>query len=961
MRRRYGIPDHDQRPFNVAYAAARLAQEDKRKVQDRMCTVPILNQPNSVSQGPTRTGEIYDLPSQQTIPPVTLRVSGYDESDKPITKRSSFSSSTQPSRAPAPSAHSDVSSSRLRLAPRGNTYNTPHDEKQTVQHEAQSESDHVGHDSSIEMASAPVSRKSKRMADSSDDGDMRSSQENRQDKRRRKASSRRLKKDVRRDDDVEMEVDVLDVKTFRAKKRDRTEVESTFGADDDVTHNEDVDVALSRHRKRKQRKSANIFRGQKRGRDLDSPGVDTDYGNPRGKGRAFRRRSATSDTDLSAEDVQTSKDPLCKGRRIGEEWEAHGVHFRVGPDGQRLRKVLIKEGRLKFNMPVDSEHPDRSASVTAIVERWYTEEQYTAAKEAQELAWQDSDKSSAEPEMPNDRVGTSSNAGKQLLWASTSNTGSPVRKIRISGHSSAIASPRITLFSVPPPPQYARRVSSLYSSSVAKPVEMSPKLRPSRSYSKWEKQEIEAEAIARLRRKADEKEKAKAKADAEAKAVEATKVALALSLAPPPTLAKSDERPLVNQTTTPAFSVAQPPKADDQAAGSTNTPSLFNIPTSSSGTRPSEIKVKPENKTTFVPPGPSFSFPAAPISATHNPAPTAPGSGPSPPNPAISGLFAQNAPPPTAPPPLNTNSSLAPLSFTFGQTKAPANAPIANGSLTSQGDDPGAAPRGTFSFPQPSNFTTTTTNGSNPAAGGISDSQKPKFNFGISNKPPSISPSHPPAVPAPSNPPKAAFSFGTSMSSSIPSVQPVSSASNTTTSITTIAPSFLSSSAFGVEGNGKPSGFAMNGAAPAVSGIKPTESTAESRGQSGPKEAASVSSATLFGAPDTGSAKSISFAQPAPKPLFSFGAVPGTGNPKSETEKAPAPFTFGASGSTPSAVPPTPGSVFSDSAAKNSGPITQPLFGAPKNAATGGGFALNQNSTTSPLWFGSFGSQSQKS
>lgn len=42
--------------------------------------------------------------------------------------------------------------------------------------------------------------------------------------------------------------------------------------------------------------------------------------------------------------------------------------------------------------------------MTAIVERWYTEEQYTAAKEAHELAWQDSDKSSAEPEMPNDRV-----------------------------------------------------------------------------------------------------------------------------------------------------------------------------------------------------------------------------------------------------------------------------------------------------------------------------------------------------------------------------------------------------------------------------------------------------------------------------------------------------------------------------------------------------------------------------
>ncbi|KAH8999069.1 hypothetical protein EDB92DRAFT_924280 [Lactarius akahatsu] len=881
-------------------------------------------------------GEIYDLPSQQTVPPVTLRVSGYDESNKPITKRSLFSSS-QPSRVPFPSAYSDVSNSRFRLpSSRGDAYNSPHDEEHRVQHEAKLES--------TEIDSAPVTRKSKRVADSSDDGDLRSSQENRHDKRRRKASSRRVKKYVQRDDDVEMEVDESDVKTSRrAKKRDRTEVESTFGADDDINHNEDVDSTLYHHRKRRQRKSTNTFHGQKRGRDLDSPGVDTDYCNPRGKGRAFRRRSATSDTDLSAEDVQTSKDPLCKGRRIGEEWEAHGVQFRVGPDGQRLRKVLIKVDRLKFNMPVDSEHPDRSASVTAIVERWYTEEQYTAAKEAHELAWQDSDKSSVEPEMPNDRVGASSNAGKQLLWASTSNTGSPVRKIRISGHSSAIVSPRISLFSVPPPPQYARRVSSLYSSSVVKPLEMSPKLRPSRSYSKWEKQEIEAEAIARLRRKAEEKEKAKA--DAEAKAAEETKAALALRSPAPPTLAKSDEKPPVIQTPAPAFSVAQPPKADTQVANSTNTPSLFKIPTSSSDTRSSETKGKPENKPTLAVPAPSFSFSATPVSAAHNSAPTP--SGPPPSNPAVSSFFAQSAPPPTAPPPLNTNGPVAPpSSFTFGQTKAPTNAPIANGSLTSQGDGPSAQPRGTFSFPQPSN-STTTTNGSNtapPPTGGISDSQKPKFNFGISSKPPSTSPSNSSAAPAPSNPPKSIFNFGTSASSSLPSGQPITSPSNTIASSTTMAPSIPSSLTFG--GGGKTNGFSTSGAVPTASDIKPSENAGmESRGQSGPKEP--VSSATLFGVPNGGANSST--------PLFSFG---GTGFPKSETGKAP--FTFGTSGSTPSVVPPTPGSVFSDSTAKSSAPIAQPLFGAPKNGATGGGFTIAQNSTT-PFLFGSSGSQSQKS
>jgi hypothetical protein len=105
---------------------------------------------------------------------------------------------------------------------------------------------------------------------------------------------------------------------------------------------------------------------------------------------------------------------------------------------------------------------------------------------------------------------------------------------------------------------------------------------------------------------------------------------------------------------------------------------------------------------------------------------------------------------------------------------------------------------------------------------------------------------------------------------------------------------------------------------------------------------------------------------PAAKPFFSFGAV--SGNSKPDTGKAPTTFTFGASGgSTPSAVPPTPGSVFSDSAAKNpqnSGPIAQPLFGAAKNAATGGGFTFGQTTTAappSPFTFGAFGSQSQKS
>ena len=211
--------------------------------------------------------------------------------------------------------------------------------------------DHLVHDSGIDVDSAPAPRRSKRVADSSDDSDLRYSQENRHDKRRRKVSSRHLKKRMQKGDAVEMNGSSEIKMTLGGKKRDRTEMDSSFGAEDDMLYNDqDTDFALHRHRRRRQRNSTNSSRGQKRGRDVDSLGVDTDSGDLRGRRKAFRHRPDTSDTDPSVEDGQLSRDPLCRGRRIGEEWEAHGVQFRVGSDGKRLRRVLVKEDRPKFNM-----------------------------------------------------------------------------------------------------------------------------------------------------------------------------------------------------------------------------------------------------------------------------------------------------------------------------------------------------------------------------------------------------------------------------------------------------------------------------------------------------------------------------------------------------------------------------------------------------------------------------------
>ena len=211
--------------------------------------------------------------------------------------------------------------------------------------------DHFVHDSGIDVDSAPAPRRSKRMADSSDDSDLRYSQENRHDKRRRKVSSRHLKKRMQKGGDVEMNSISEVQSSLGGKKRDRTEMDSSFGAEDDMLYNDqDTDFALHRHRRRRQRKSTNGLRGQKRERDVDTLGADTDSGDVRGRRKAFRHRPDSSDTDPSVEDGQVSRDPLCRGRRIGEEWEAHGVQFRVGSDGKRLRRVLVKEDRPKFNM-----------------------------------------------------------------------------------------------------------------------------------------------------------------------------------------------------------------------------------------------------------------------------------------------------------------------------------------------------------------------------------------------------------------------------------------------------------------------------------------------------------------------------------------------------------------------------------------------------------------------------------
>lgn len=52
-----------------------------------------------------------------------------------------------------------------------------------------------------------------------------------------------------------------------------------------------------------------------------------------------------------------------------------------------------------FTQPADSAHQDNVAMIDVIVEKWFTQEEYSAAKEAGEFSWQDSPATS-EPGTP---------------------------------------------------------------------------------------------------------------------------------------------------------------------------------------------------------------------------------------------------------------------------------------------------------------------------------------------------------------------------------------------------------------------------------------------------------------------------------------------------------------------------------------------------------------------------------
>ncbi|KAI0034094.1 hypothetical protein K488DRAFT_84313 [Vararia minispora EC-137] len=637
VRRRHGIPDTDHRPFNVAYAAVQLARDEKKRLTPLQATFPEAVVYEGAQEGlrHRQSGPDGSAWSEAPFQPTAPQNGGFVHSpDYRERELRSFPSSLPPIPGsihdfPSPELsryiRHELSPSNLVSEPKTHPSGSP-------DRPANSNPGHA-HGELRPETEEPSARKPKRMAESSDgdDGEEPPAHGHRRmrDKRRRKVSN--LSALPIEDDDMEIDgfPELPPIPLRRGKKRDRAEAGSTMGDDDDAMEMDDGD---HKHRtiRRRHRKSQVDRRGRKRERGSGETSEEED--GPRLTGRQSRMRHdddhGVEDDDVAMSDTQSVRSTLTvRGHRIGEEWEAHGLTFRIGPDGQRLTKALIKADQPLYPMPQDSSHPDREALVEVVRELWLSDQEFREAKDRQMLAWQSPMK--PPPSTPRQirlSLPSSFTVGKELLWNSLPSSPKENQPQKFGSPLTTPVRIPLRLASTPggtPPPVLtaARRLPTL---STTRTSNLSPAKSTGKGYTKLQKQEIEAEAQESARRKREERIKAieeetrkKAEEDAKKAAATMPPPAAPTSLPVQKDALSTADRPSTVPTLAPNPSASiQPvltaPKAPFSFAPSTSSP--LAVP-------PRDVD-KSKTATPSASSAPSFSFPSA------TPALSAPGSSP---------------------------------------------------------------------------------------------------------------------------------------------------------------------------------------------------------------------------------------------------------------------------------------------------------------------------------------------
>ncbi|KAG6856783.1 hypothetical protein H0H87_000751 [Tephrocybe sp. NHM501043] len=1059
MRRRHGIPDTDHRPFNVAYAAVvRARQESEEKARKARLQELARDQQNALPDEGVR--------QRNGIPRNTSAMSSYNSLPGRYTSSDLMSSNhatgsnhaptlvSQPANDyynPNPAVRIAKLEINNNLPKSGISRRMPKFIDEGLKHGYDDESDgfelakkrviddELDGDEGTDSIEDHRSRRGwkRSLGDDFDDENAIESKHNR-DKRQRKISldksSQLLNEDMDVDDEEGDDIGALR-SSVRGRKRDRAEAGSTFGGDEDNSSHEVDSEEARHHRKRRtyaKRKSDTgaSSRGRKRDRDLgDDSEVENEATLKASRKKRGKRGSLAAQqddrSDVSMDDSVASSARVGRPKRsIGDEWENNGVKYKVGPNGQRLRQTLVKKERQKFSMPEDSQHPDRQANLEVYVESWLTEEEYREAKDHQLLAWQDSsNKASVEPQSPTVESQHLKeelpSAGKNLLWKSTSNTGTstprqitpppatPQAKQHLFGSSASTLGLRINPFGNAP--SAGKRISSaVRRPSVIRPdgtstVPPSPtgpiahSLSDStnnspryKTFSKWEKQDLEAKAMMKIReanRLKEDERLQKLKKEQEAAAPP--------QVVPTITVTKADDaKPAETKASTFSFGAptSAAPEAPKKDAPSASNP-LFGPPKASSQT---PLFAPPPSQPTSKPP-----TAPAPVSTSASPQPTGSlfGSKPNQKSFVSFGPSSSSTPAPStivtsapAPAPVNANLGIptSKPSFSFGplpgtqtqtsQAGEKKNEPASGASLLSRmGPAVPTAPPATqasqtppaFGFGKPStaeapkstspfgNMSTPQPSAQPASAQPATESSGPKFSFGFGNKPAggappttsSSSSSLTGALGASEAPKPAASAFSFSKPAT-----PASTDKGNATTASSTAPAANGSNGpkfnFGMPSSSGSNPFAVKTTITPVTNGTTTTPAQPTFGGFGAKPTGESSSSTPapvpapsafgFGAKPVGESSSSTPA-PAPAPsAFGFEAKPAGESSSSTSASAPTPSTFGfgakpageSSSSTPASAPTPSAFGFGAKPATNGSAPTQSVFGAQPTAGS---------------------------
>ncbi|KAF5364265.1 hypothetical protein D9756_000288 [Leucocoprinus leucothites] len=659
-RRRHGIPDNDHRPFNVAYAAVlRARQQEKDVAQKASATQPVLSSDRRNVQSEQNIRQRFGLQTTAGEAPRALSYSSRfpgaylaegtpvrSHTDKPspvIVGGGRYPSQSRRYEAGPPSYLNGSRRASKIGHESENGYGgqkrgfaeEPMDElenAQGTQHDDWLIGDEA--DGSVWQDQVPPQRGAKRYLFEEDENEDNLVERQSRGKRQRKVS---LDKGTWTEgDDLDMDIDEEDDEIddlpyiLRGKKRDRAEAGSTFGGDDDDSGIElDSPGSKPKRHTRKRRtfskRKSDIdvaARGQKRDRDMDDEEIDLESGDEnsyvlrkkRGKKTFFR------DDELSEHSAGLSQASSgSRSRSIGEEWSSNGIRWKVGPNGQRLRQALVRRATQKFTMPEDSQHPDRSVDFEVYVETWLTDEEYRDAKQRHILAGQDTpQRSDAKPALD---VQTQTN-GKNLLWSSSSvPLESPISRSPVSERALGVNQRiiRTSLTSNTPrtnpfkhvPAHSTRRISAI-SRAPSLGIIASPGLTDStnssphtryKTYSKLEKQELEAQALLKLRelKSKKEAESTQAKNERAAKGTASFSIPT-ITITTPLDASKSTPQP-------PRFSSPKPAEAILKSAEVPKPPSTFPFPSSTDSAKPTAAIQSSLFPTTSM-----SAFPSAPSS-----------------------------------------------------------------------------------------------------------------------------------------------------------------------------------------------------------------------------------------------------------------------------------------------------------------------------------------------------------